>query len=317
MKNNIYLSGLKTAVFDIETTGLYPSSDNMVLGGIYSVSDQAVIQHFAEDPSQEAEVIQKTLDDLRQFDAVITYNGDSFDWPFLFRRAGRYGIPTNRTPYQSIDLYRWLKLYWPQAALLPSLKQKSVEVALGLSESREDRISGAQSAQLYRKYVLTKEPDDKRAMLLHNRDDLSQLFKIADTLSFLPYHRIAAEQGFLIKGASRNIHINKINWTGLRLTASGLTDKGLLPASIYGSNYDLEYDPGDGSLTFHILCEQREGLTFADLNALPVSSEKFEAMGGFHHGRLVLKDAGQTFDRSVCTLIRESIEALMKEELNI
>jgi hypothetical protein len=316
MKNNIYLSGLNTAAFDIETTGLYPSSDNLVLGGIYSVSDHAVIQHFAEDPSQEADVIQKTLDDLRQYDAVITYNGDSFDWPFLYRRARRYGIPTNRTPYQSIDLYRWLKLYWPQAASLPSLKQKSVEVALGLSENRGDLISGAQSALLYRNYVLTKEPGDKRDMLLHNRDDLSQLCRIGDSLSFLPYHRIAAEQGFLIKGISRNIRVLKISWNGLRLSAEALADKGLLPASIYGSNYDLEYDPGDGSLTFHVLCEQREGLTFADLNTLPISHEKFMAVGGFHHGRLVLKDTKQTFDRSVCMLIRESIEALMKEELN-
>lgn len=316
MKCNSYLSGLKTAVFDIETTGLYPTSDNLVLGGIYSVGDRVVIQHFAEDPSREAQVIQNTLDALRPYDAVITYNGDSFDWPFFFSRARRHGIPTDRTPFQSIDLYRWLKLYWPQATHLPNLKQKSVEVALGLSEGREDLISGAQSAQLYRKYVLAKDPDDKRDMLLHNRDDLLQLARIADALSFLPYHKIAAEQGFLIKGVTRNIRIDKTGLNGLRLTASGFTDKGLLPASIYGSNYGLEYDPGDGSLAFYILCEQSEGVTFADLSTLPVSPERFLALGGFHHERLVLKDDRQVFDRSVCTLIKETVGALMKEELN-
>ncbi len=316
MKSNIYLSGLKTAVFDIETTGLYPTSDKLILGGVLSADDRTVAQHFAEDPSMEADVIQRTLDELSAYDAIITYNGDSFDWPFLFNRARRYGLSTARTPFQSIDLYRWLKLYWPQAQRLPSLRQKSVEHALGLSDSREDLISGAESAQMYKSYVLNKDPGHKRNMLLHNRDDLTQLARIADALPFLPYHRIAMEQGFLIKGAARNIRINKVFLNGLRLAVSGITDKGLLPASIYGANYSFEYDTSEGSVALTIQCEERDGLIFADADGLPIEPGRFEDLGSLHRGYLILKDAAQNFERTACLLVREMIGSLMKEDLN-
>lgn len=316
MRSNVYLSGLRTAVFDIETTGLYPTSDKLILGGVLSAEDRSVVQHFAEDPSMEADVIQRTLDDLSAYDAIITYNGDSFDWPFLFSRARRYGLSTARTPFQSIDLYRWLKLYWPQAQRLPSLRQKSVEIALGLSDNREDVISGADSAQLYKNYTLNKDPCHKRDMLLHNRDDLTQLARIADALPFLPYHKIAMEQGFLIKGAVRNIRINRVSLNGLRLAASGVTDKGLLPASIYGANYIFEYDTSDGSVALTVQCEKRDGLIFAHTDGMPVSLEHFEDLGSLHRGYLVLKDAAQNLERTACLLVREMIASLMKEDLN-
>jgi len=316
MKSNPYLRGLRVAVFDIETTGLSPSDDQIAMGGIYSFDHRVTYQYFAEDPGQEPAILRQTISTLNRFDAVITYNGDSFDWPFLYRRARKHGIDANQKMFQSVDLYRWLKLYWPQASRLSNLKQKSVECALGLSDTREDRINGAQSATLYRNYVQSKSPDDKMTMLLHNRDDLQQLARIADVLSFLPYHQIAAEQGFLIKGEVRNIHVEKVYFSGMKLTATAKTEPGLMPASIYGSNYQLEYDTRDGALSLIVLCEKAQDLIFADLTTIPVSTIEFQTESGFIRGRLVLKESGTIAYRSVCMLIRKTVEALMKEELN-
>lgn len=315
MKSNPYLRGLRTAVFDIETTGLYPSSDALVLGGIYSVNEGTYVQHFAEELSQEPEVILATLRELRRYDAIITYNGDSFDWPFFERRARKYHISTERTPFQSVDLYRWLKSYWPLAGQLPSLRQKAVEYALGLSEQREDQINGAQSAQLYKNYLLTRRPDDKRDMLLHNRDDLQQLARIADAANFLPYHQIAAEQGFLIRGRSRNIRIETVQLSPKRLEAKGRTDRGLLPASIYGNNYSLDYEPVNGIIDLKVQCEQKENLSFANLGSMPVEPELFASLGLLSNNCLVLKDKQTTMHKAMCVLVKAIIESLFKEEL--
>jgi uncharacterized protein YprB with RNaseH-like and TPR domain len=47
MKNNPYFNNLNTAVFDIETTGLTPYRDNLILGGIYSFAENSVLLYMA------------------------------------------------------------------------------------------------------------------------------------------------------------------------------------------------------------------------------------------------------------------------------
>ena len=140
MFNNVYLKDLNTTVFDIETTGLFHSRDCIINAGFCS-SMGDVWQNFTEDPADEKRVVAEALERIAEADAVITYNGDTFDLPFLLRRAQKYGLCEKLPLLWSIDLYRWLKKYWPLAPSMRSLSQKSVEEAMGLSDKRDD--SGA------------------------------------------------------------------------------------------------------------------------------------------------------------------------------
>lgn len=316
MKYDPYASGLHTAVFDIETTGLSPDTGQIILTGILDVSDGSVVQHFAGHPSEESEVLQHTIDALNRYDAVITYNGDSFDWPFLRKRAAKYGLHTERSPFISIDVYRLLKQYWPQAARLPNVKQTTVEAALGLSKNRADIIDGAESVQLYRQYVRTGEAALRNDILLHNSDDIRQLASIADSLSFLPYHRIAAERGFLVKGAQRSILIQNVDVRAEKVAVQAQAERGMMPVSIYAEHYTLEYDSTDGRISLDIPCESRGEYAFVDAKVLPVNTEEFERDGGYRDGFILLREGDDIRYRAACALSRQLLQTAMKEELN-
>ena len=195
MFNNAYLKELNTTVFDIETTGLFHSRDCISNAGLYS-PDGEVWQNFTEDPADEKRVVEEALEMIAQADAVVTYNGDTFDLPFLLRRAQKYGLCDRLPLLWSVDLYRWLKRYWPGAASMKSMSQKSVEEAFGLAPDRTDEIPGGDCIPLYNYYLQTKDEKAKDTILLHNADDVRQLARIASKCTFLPYHDIAFREGF-------------------------------------------------------------------------------------------------------------------------
>ena len=132
MIDNPYFKNLNTAVFDIETTGLAAYRDPLIVGGLYSFNDNTVLQFFCEDLNAERETIMNTAEKLSHFDTVITYNGISFDHPFLLRRAKEKNVILPESLYHAVDIYKWLRIYWPQAKRMQNLRQKSVEEALGL-----------------------------------------------------------------------------------------------------------------------------------------------------------------------------------------
>jgi uncharacterized protein len=313
MKNNPYVKNLKTAVFDIETMGLFPTRDMLVLGGIYSVNDEKMFQFFCENPLQEPEVIEKIITALAGYDAIITYNGDSFDWPFLRRRAEINGVPYNPAPLYSIDLFRWLKMYWPQAKNMPSLRQKAVEEALGLADHRDDEINGNECVMLYKQYMQTKDPYARETLLLHNHDDVLQLDKISNSLHFLPFHKIASEQGFLIKEDRSRIKIEKVFLTENILTVSAATHKGLLPISIYDEGYHLEYDSDSGKIDLAVVCRREDGYLFADLRELPVSVQDFSGLPGFHNEFLLMEENRSILYREINSLAGLILKSIFKE----
>ena len=204
MFNSYYLKDLNTTVFDIETTGLFHSKDCIINAGFCSPMGD-VWQNFTEDPTDEKRVVEEALERICAADAVVTYNGDTFDLPFLQRRAVKYGLCERLPLLWSVDLYRWLKKYWPVAPSMKSMSQKSVEEAMGLAPKRSDEIPGGDCIPLYNYYLQTKDDSAKQTILLHNADDVRQLARIAWKCTFLPYHDIAMREGFLFKAGQRKI----------------------------------------------------------------------------------------------------------------
>lgn len=70
---------------DIETSGLFGSRVFLVGLGYYNARDGTldVQQFFARNYEEEYAVIKHTMDKMKQFDCIVTYNGKSFDIPML------------------------------------------------------------------------------------------------------------------------------------------------------------------------------------------------------------------------------------------
>ena len=137
---NQYFKDLRMGVFDIETTGLSPAGSRLILSGFLIPDEDGLLltQFFAESLADEEEVILATLGVLDTLDVVVTYNGKSFDIPFLDVRAKRVlthnaAYKQDRLPYPyNLDLYTVVRKFSPLRQYLPNLKQKTLEDFLGL-----------------------------------------------------------------------------------------------------------------------------------------------------------------------------------------
>ncbi len=191
--------------FDIETTGLSPETDTVYCIGCGYETGEAITVDLclAETPGEEEAVLRAFRALLRTHSVPVTFNGATFDLPFLRRRAARYGMPDvpgayetvpaeavsrgtpsavdDSLPVRHLDLYREA-LRMKKLLGLSDYKQKTIERFLGCE--REDALSGGELTAVYRKYVAHPEPESLRLLLLHNRDDVRGMFELPNLLSY-------------------------------------------------------------------------------------------------------------------------------------
>jgi len=309
MLTNPYLKKLNTVVFDIETEGFFAGRDRIISASLYKPADDSLQQFFAESPGQEADMLEALLCELCEYQAVISYNGDSFDLPFLKTRVSKFNIAAELPLFWSIDLYRWIKKYWPAASEMESLSQKSMEFALGLSDSRTDAISGRECKALYSKWLKTGDEEAKAAILLHNEDDVRQLAAIESSMSALPYHRIAFENGYYIDAPNASLSTGtSISTKTLKM--KGISSPGRLSADIYSGPFHFVYDGEDGRFSLDISLAEGPGVKFVDMAELPFVFGGFEELGGFHSGFLILEENGQPRYKEINRLCSSLIESL-------
>lgn len=161
---------------DIKTTGLSSSRNSIYCIGTAQVHGNSgkILQFFAEQADEEPEILKQFSDffltdpDRR----LITYNGTSFDLPFLKQRFAYWKMPFPLEHTEHIDVYRKIRRLQPLLQL-NSMKQKSVELFLNII--REDLCSGKDLIRIYRKYEKTKDPDLLELLKLHNLDDMKGL----------------------------------------------------------------------------------------------------------------------------------------------
>ena len=230
---NRYIGDMRLGVFDIETLGLHPKYDPMVLAGIMGIEPDGsclVRQLFAENakPEEEKLLLTELQNELSHFDCILTYNGRYFDVPYVNERAARLGMSDCTVAPFNIDLLLFLRHYSGLRDAIGSLRQKNVERYMGLSPDREDEISGGESVLLYKEFEKCPDENKKDALrekiLLHNHDDLLQLYKIFPVILQTDIHAAMNKMGFPVKGICGwpNLHVQKIKITASALSVSGV-----------------------------------------------------------------------------------------------
>jgi uncharacterized protein YprB with RNaseH-like and TPR domain len=131
----IFNAFIDTAVYlDIETSGYYQGTEEITVIGIYDGND---VQTFVNGIN---------LDDfeiaIARYDLVITFNGATFDLPFI-----RSWFPGISLPAAHIDLRFLLKRLGYAGGL------KKIEKELGINRSADiDGIDGYEAVRLWRAY---------------------------------------------------------------------------------------------------------------------------------------------------------------------
>ncbi len=196
-KDNLTIS--EVLIFDIETTGFSPKNTFCYLIGciFYKDSKFKLIQWFADSNHDEKEVIESFFIFLQGYTAVLHYNGNGFDIPYLTQKASYYGLPNCFQNLESIDLYRLLSPY-KNFFKLENLKQKTMETFLGIE--REDQATGGELIKVYTDYIKQPCNESKRLLLLHNKDDICGLFSLLPILSYHAlFHGLFTVIGYDVK----------------------------------------------------------------------------------------------------------------------
>jgi len=180
---------------DIETTGLSAGRAMIYLIGTARPEGDKLhfMQWLAEGPFDEKAVIEAAFSVITPETTVITFNGETFDLPFIERRAKRFRLPYAFDYSKSFDLLKKLR---PLKKLLglPRCSQKSFEAFLGMP--REDKEDGGALIRVYWDYVRNHSEQLAHLFLIHNEEDVLNMAGVSTLLSYrsLQYGDLSAAE---------------------------------------------------------------------------------------------------------------------------
>jgi len=163
------ISGEHFCFFDIETTGLTPSTYVFLCGMMYLHDGQFLIeQAFARDYSEEMGMLLYTRQTLDRFPVLVTYNGAGFDVPFIKTRMA-VGRLEYEGPREHVDLLVPARQRF--TGVLPNCKLGTIERHLRNTDRQGD-IPGSEIPDAYHDFVRTGDARKIKRILHHNRMDL-------------------------------------------------------------------------------------------------------------------------------------------------
>lgn len=176
-----------TMFIDIETDGLSHKNKLVIIGLIQfnRKGDAYLIQLFNDDYQSEREMLIELIQILKvhNTDYYVSFNGNSFDFPFLNARFKHYKVDYQLPKAANVDLLRLSRQN--QAHLgIADFKLKSVEKFVGIN--RTDTISGKDSILMFQAYIEGKSEALKQAILLHNYDDLINMIPLLKITEQMP-----------------------------------------------------------------------------------------------------------------------------------
>jgi uncharacterized protein YprB with RNaseH-like and TPR domain len=193
-------AGERVAWLDTETTGLAGGTGTYVfLVGVGTIDDGefVVSQYFLRDLGGEPEMLQALSERLREFDALVTFNGTRFDLPLL---QTRFLLARLRVfdPAAHLDLITLARRLWYRR--LGGYSLARLEQAV-LKVDRVVDVAGWMIPSLYVQYLQTGDLDLLEPVFAHNA---------ADLLSLLSLHGLTGE--LLMRPAEIR---TAVDWYGL------------------------------------------------------------------------------------------------------
>lgn len=187
---NKYFEDNNICFLDIETTGLSRKYNCIYLVGLLYYNDESGLwvlkQLFADTINAEKDLLEALIELIHNKKNIITYNGDSFDIPFINARLLHWNIDFEISKENSFDLYRIVKSY-KYLLKLDNLKLKTLERSLGIY--RDDIYSGKDCIDFYFDYIKTGNTELKERVLKHNYDDLYYMPYIMKILDIIDEER--------------------------------------------------------------------------------------------------------------------------------
>ena len=168
---------------DTESTGLWGSGTFAFLVGLgrFEQGGFRQTQFFLREPIEEHAMLEALNGMISAEDALVTFNGKSFDLPLLNGRYLTNGAPLPFRNLPHLDLLHIARRLWRQ--LLPSRALGDLEVQLlGVKRSQQD-IPGWMIPQMYIDYLHTGDARPLAGVFYHNSMDVVSLAALLDHIA--------------------------------------------------------------------------------------------------------------------------------------
>lgn len=168
---------------DIETGGLFGGSPVIVSGMAFVPRDApagydgfVVRILVATTPDAEADLIAQTAKAIAEHPVLVSFNGRSFDFPYICQRAAYYGSPVMSDPVH-FDLLGYSRRVWRGRVTSCRLSVLAAEI---LGMQRDADIPGSLVPWFYEMYL--KDPARNAGLLaavaIHNVFDMEQTVRL-------------------------------------------------------------------------------------------------------------------------------------------
>lgn len=165
---------------DIETTGLSPNTYVFLCGLMVLDAGRFVVEQlFARDYAEEAAMLAYLGTIVERYPMIVTYNGASFDVPFLQTRMAVARMQAVK-PFEHVDLLDAAREHF--TGVLPNCRLETIERHLR-GFSRTGDIPGRDIPEAYHEFVRTGDARDMRRVLYHNRMDLLAMAYLVNHLA--------------------------------------------------------------------------------------------------------------------------------------
>ncbi|HBF37489.1 MAG TPA: hypothetical protein DDW50_09235 [Firmicutes bacterium] len=169
---------------DIETVGLYYIHPVFLIGILEFENGYGQIRQFlARDFGEERAILLEASQLLKKTSMLVSYNGRSFDLPYLKGRMRYHQLEVNFDSWQ-LDLLRQARKNY--RGVLPDCRLLTIEKCV-LNQERNDDIPGSEIARYYNCFLDSGDGQYLRPILEHNAHDL---FSMAKFLGFLTVKKV-------------------------------------------------------------------------------------------------------------------------------
>ena len=157
---------------DIETLGIFSRPIILIGIGRLAGSTLATSQYLVREISEEPAALNAALEDLTgEGAALVSFNGKSFDVPYIGERAAYYGMPV-RMDRPHFDLLHFSRRRWGTS--LPDCRLSTLEREV-FGIAREADIPGSLVPEFYEAFLRTGNCGPLVPIVDHNRQDLVTL----------------------------------------------------------------------------------------------------------------------------------------------
>jgi len=178
LKEFLGAAAAKTMFLDAETTG-FSNTPLFLLGLMYFNGERFVIdQLFARDYSEEAPLLHYFSEFAAGFDVLVTFNGKSFDAPFIRDRM-IYHRKRFMWTQTHVDILHHSRRKWKEK--LPDCKLQTLEREI-CDRRREGDVPGALVPEVYREFVRSGDTRLLADVFHHNALDLITLAELTIVL---------------------------------------------------------------------------------------------------------------------------------------